>query len=121
MFRWLLLSALLHFTTLHAAPAPPPRSRPVTKASLVGLWRARWGNTSCALQFCENGAYLCDYAGQPFVGSWNLLPDGRLVIHEQPAASDCPESPEPIYFRRDAATAKWVSLLHSLTLLERIR
>ncbi len=113
----LLLASLT--SAICSAPAPIYRPRVATRAALIGSWRALWADTSCVICFRADGSYACDYAGRPYVGSWALL-EGRLVIQEQPADSDHPCQPEPVYFAWDADRQLWAAGPCTVRLLERV-
>ena len=117
----LLTSVLLATSSILAAPAPTYRPKPLTRASLVGLWRATWGATPCTVELRADGSYHCLYCERVYVGSWALLDDGRLAIQEQPADSDHPCQPVPYYFRYDSRAECWVAGPCLLALVSRVR
>jgi len=115
-----LLLSLAATSVLCSAPAPLPKPRPVTRASLVGTWRALWGATHCEIELRQDGGYRCLYCGTVYVGSWALL-DGKLVIQEQPEASDHPCQPLPLYFVWQPKAEAWLAGPCMLVLSERVR
>ena len=120
MIRSALLTSLLLTSSILAAPAPTYRPKPLTRASLVGLWRATWGATPCEIELRKDGGYRCLYCGTVYVGSWALL-DGKLVIQEQPEASDHPSQPQPLYFVWQPKAEAWLAGPCMLVLSERVR
>src|SRR5262249_37557553 len=66
-----------------AAPAPfRGKSRPLTRAALIGTWEANWGGVRCLITLESNGEYRCKWCGTHYVGAWGLDRDGRVWITE---------------------------------------
>jgi hypothetical protein len=80
-----LLLALSLSAPLVAAPAPMPRAtktRPLTRARLVGTWVMHWGNVRSIVTLSATGDYVCEWPGARYTGTWGLDRDGRLWITE---------------------------------------
>lgn len=85
-----IVSLFYIFWTLLFAPVPvqrPIRQEPLTREHLIGIWKMKWGDTLCQVDFKEGGEYHHVYCGTPYRGFWDFR-NGILYVEEWTVA--CP-------------------------------
>lgn len=92
----LALIGLLVVSSTIAAPAPRSKPKhPPPILSVVGAWRLTWGDGHGDVVISKDGGFWCLWAGQQWIGKWELTGRHLTVIEGKVSArpDSVPESP----------------------------